>query len=169
MCNISICGVITLNPIEKFKSSILHLNRDWNHWSPIQLQCISSYTILANPELKPHAPNTCTYQLVPGSSINGTMNRPWITLYSVRWTLNMEKGYDIHKRLDRGTSNTPIITPQFHFSDSKLYSGVELRPWTFQWDLTLYLLIWTVSHINRSVHQWFSSEPVACWKKYVTR
>ena len=38
-------------------------------------------------------------------------------------------------------------------SDSKLYSGVELRPWTFQWDLTLYLLIWIVSHINRSVHQ----------------
>ncbi len=37
-----------------------------------------------------------------------------------------------------------------HFSDSQLYSGVELRPWTFQWDLTLYFLIWTVSHINRS-------------------
>ncbi len=39
-------------------------------------------------------------------------------------------------------------------SDAKLYSGVELRPWTFQWDLTLYLLIWIVSQINRSVHQW---------------
>ena len=33
MCNISIYGAIMLNPIEKFKSSILHLNRDWNHWS----------------------------------------------------------------------------------------------------------------------------------------
>ncbi len=39
-------------------------------------------------------------------------------------------------------------------SDSNLYSGVEMRPWTFQWNLTLHLLIWTVSHINRSVHQW---------------
>ncbi len=28
-------------------------------------------------------------------------------------------------------------------SDSNPYSGVELRPWTFQWVLTLYLLIWT--------------------------
>ncbi len=37
--------------------------------APIQLQCIFSYTVLANPELEPHAPNTCnTYQLkqVPG-------------------------------------------------------------------------------------------------------
>ncbi len=41
-------------------------------------------------------------------------------------------------------------------SDSQLYSGVELRPWTFKWDLTLYLLIWIVSHINRSVHQWYA-------------
>ena len=41
-------------------------------------------------------------------------------------------------------------------SDSKLYSGVELRPWPFQWDLTLHLLIWTVLHINRSVYQWCS-------------
>ncbi len=40
------------------------------------------------------------------------------------------------------------------FSDSNLYSGVELRPWTFQWDLTLHLLIWTVSHINRSLRHW---------------
>ncbi len=22
-----------LNPIEKFKVAILHLNRDWNHWN----------------------------------------------------------------------------------------------------------------------------------------
>ena len=43
-----------------------------------------------------------------------------------------------------------------HISDSKLYSGVELRPWTFQWDLTLHLLIWTVLHINRYVHQWYA-------------
>ena len=40
------------------------------------------------------------------------------------------------------------------FSDSNPYSGVELRPWTFQWDLTLHLLIWTVLHINRYLHQW---------------
>ena len=39
-------------------------------------------------------------------------------------------------------------------SDSYPYSGVELRPWTFQWDLTLHLLIWTVLHINRSLHHW---------------
>ena len=39
------------------------------------------------------------------------------------------------------------------FSDCKLYSGVKLQPWTFQWDLTSYLLIWTVLHINRPVHQ----------------
>ncbi len=47
--------------------------------------------------------------------------------------------------------------PAVNVNDSQLYSGVELRPWTFQWDLTLYLLIWTVLHINRSVHQW-------CWE-----
>ncbi len=45
----------------------------------------------------------------------------------------------------------PVCTGQI--SDSNPYSGVELRPWTFQWDLTLYLLIWTVSHINRNFHQ----------------
>ncbi len=28
------------------------------------------YTILANPEVKPHAPNTCQSKLVPGGSIN---------------------------------------------------------------------------------------------------
>ena len=39
-------------------------------------------------------------------------------------------------------------------SDSKLYLGVESRPWTFQRDLSLYLLIWNVLHISRSVHQW---------------
>ena len=39
-------------------------------------------------------------------------------------------------------------------SGSNPYSGVELQPWTFQWDLTLHLLIWTVSHINRSLHHW---------------
>ncbi len=33
---------------------------------------------------------------------------------------------------------------------------VELQPRTFQWDLTLYLLIWIVSHINKSEHQWYS-------------
>ncbi len=53
-------------------------------------------------------------------------------------------------------------------SDSNPYSGVELRPWTFQWDLTLHLLIWTVPHINRSLHYWKSSltklAPV-CFKK----
>ncbi len=29
----SILGAIMLNPIEKFKVAILHLNRDWNHWN----------------------------------------------------------------------------------------------------------------------------------------
>ncbi len=52
-------------------------------------------------------------------------------------------------------SNDGNWTPYMrHLSDSNLYSGVELQPWTFQWDLTLYLLLWTVLHINRSVHQW---------------
>ena len=37
----------------------------------------------------------------------------------------------------------------------KLHSGVELWPWTFQWDLTLHLLIWTVLHINRCLHHWY--------------
>ncbi len=37
---------------------------------PILLQCISSYTILANPELGPQAPNTYQSELVPGGSIN---------------------------------------------------------------------------------------------------
>ena len=27
----SVQGAIMLNPIEKFKVAILHLNRDWNH------------------------------------------------------------------------------------------------------------------------------------------
>ena len=41
-------------------------------------------------------------------------------------------------------------------SDSNPYSGAELRPWTFQWDLTLYLLTWTMLHIYSSFHQWQS-------------
>ncbi len=45
-------------------------------------------------------------------------------------------------------------TKYHKFSDSNSYSGLELQPWTFQWDLTLHLLIWTVLHINRSLHQW---------------
>ncbi len=51
------------------------------------------------------------------------------------------------------------------FSDSKLYSGVELWPWTFLWDLILYLLLWTVPHINRSLHRCVSSHqlPVTRW------
>ncbi len=53
------------------------------------------------------------------------------------------------------TAEIHMGTSISHFSYSKLYSGVELRTWTFQWDLTLHLLIWTVSHINRYVHQWF--------------
>ncbi len=32
----------------------------------IQLQCIFSYTILANPEMEPHAPNTYPNFLVIG-------------------------------------------------------------------------------------------------------
>ncbi len=56
-------------------------------------------------------------------------------------------------------SATKTITKSWHkdhwleLSDFN-FSGVNLRPWTFQWDLTLYLLIWTVLHINISVHQW---------------
>ncbi len=38
--------------------------------APIQLQCIFSYTILANPEEEPHAPTTYQSKLVPGGSIN---------------------------------------------------------------------------------------------------
>ena len=56
---------------------------------------------------------------------------------------------------------TIYITQNLTFSkvsDSNPYSGVTLRPWTFQWYLTLHLLIWTVSHINRSLHQWSHNE-----------
>ncbi len=44
-----------LNPIEQFKGSILHLNRDWNHWScdiltlkwlPESLRCLPHIFIL---------------------------------------------------------------------------------------------------------------------------
>ncbi len=38
--------------------------------APIQLQCIFSYTILGNPVLEPHAPNTYQSKLVPGDSIH---------------------------------------------------------------------------------------------------
>ncbi len=49
--------------------------------APIQLQCIFSYTILANPEVDPRAPNTYQSKLVPGGSINsnkseGSTSRP---------------------------------------------------------------------------------------------
>ncbi len=42
--------------------------------APIQLQCIFSYAILANPELEPHAPNTYQSKLRPGGSINHHTN-----------------------------------------------------------------------------------------------
>ena len=38
--------------------------------APIQLQCIFSYTILANREVEPHAPDTYQSKLVPSGSIN---------------------------------------------------------------------------------------------------
>ncbi len=38
--------------------------------APIQLQCIFSYTILANPEVEAHAPNTYQSKLVLVGSIN---------------------------------------------------------------------------------------------------
>ena len=38
--------------------------------APIQLQCIFYYTILANPDVEPHAPSTYQSKLVPGGSIN---------------------------------------------------------------------------------------------------
>ena len=45
---------------------------------PMQVQCIFSYTILANPEVEPHMYQS---KLVPGSSINsnkceGSTSRP---------------------------------------------------------------------------------------------
>ncbi len=61
--------------------------------------------------------------------------------------------YEDRRRSSNGEKLGQLVTPS-HVSDSKPYSGVELRPWTFQWDLTLHLLIWILSHINRSVHQW---------------
>ncbi len=47
----------------------------------IQLQCIFSYTILANPEVEPHAHNIYQSKLVPSDSINsnkceGSTSRP---------------------------------------------------------------------------------------------
>ena len=36
--------------------------------APIQLHCIFSYTILANPEVEPHAPNTYESKPLPGGS-----------------------------------------------------------------------------------------------------
>ena len=36
-----------------------------------------------------------------------------------------------------GLKNTLFIMTCHDISDSNPYSGVELRPWTFQWDLTL--------------------------------
>ncbi len=52
--------------------------------APILLQCIFSYIILANPEVEPHAPNTCQSKLVPSDAINsikceGSISRPRIT------------------------------------------------------------------------------------------
>ncbi len=44
--SIQVSPAIMLNPIEKFKSSILHLNRDWNHWFIIYtvlFPCIDIY------------------------------------------------------------------------------------------------------------------------------
>ncbi len=38
----SIQGDIMLNPIEKFKVAILHLNRAWNHWT--NQKCPRSFT-----------------------------------------------------------------------------------------------------------------------------
>ncbi len=47
----------------------------------IQLQCIFFYTILANPEVEQHAPNTYQSKLVPSVAINsnkceGSTSRP---------------------------------------------------------------------------------------------
>ncbi len=84
-------------------------------------------------------------------------NAWWLFLFVLVWvqhTLNLSMWLQSGQKswMDQGNSQSQggIIK----HSDSKLYSGVELRPWTFLWDLTLYLLIWTVSHINRSVHHW---------------
>ncbi len=38
--------------------------------APIQLKCVFSYTILANPEVERHAPDTYQSKPVPGDSIN---------------------------------------------------------------------------------------------------
>ncbi len=42
--------------------------------APIRLQCIFPYTILANPEVEPHAPNTYQSKLVPSDSIYPKMD-----------------------------------------------------------------------------------------------
>ncbi len=45
--------------------------------APIQLRCMFSYTILANPEVEPHAPNTYQSILVPSDSFNSTCRKPF--------------------------------------------------------------------------------------------
>ncbi len=49
---LSVCLVWHLNPTTVFDEVMR---------APIQLQCIFSYTILANPKVEPHAPNTSTF------------------------------------------------------------------------------------------------------------
>ncbi len=51
--------------------------------APIQLQYIFSYTILANPEVEPHAPNTYQWKLVPSDSIKEI----WYLILSIHFIL----------------------------------------------------------------------------------
>ncbi len=83
------CNSVSLNCLEKFDQCLgflrghqgihpawqSHLNilitvLDEVIRAPIELKCIFSYTILANPEVEPHAPNTYQSNLVPSNSIN---------------------------------------------------------------------------------------------------
>ncbi len=48
--------------------------------APIPVQCIFfSYTIQADPEVEPHAPNTYQSILVPGGSINSNKCDPYLS------------------------------------------------------------------------------------------
>ena len=63
----------------RFKSAEMR-KQSWMR-APIQLQCIFSYTILANSEMEPHAPNTYQPKLVPSDSVisnecKGSVSRP---------------------------------------------------------------------------------------------
>ncbi len=78
---------------------------------------------------------------------------PCASYWDIQWTCTWNK-YDKYKyKYNCEETNVLCNECMNEISDFNPYSGVELQPWTFQWDLTLHSLIWTVSHINRSLHQ----------------